>query len=573
MATYTFENMTQAQASSLAPGDVINFAHPSRSAFNVVLSGDGPGDVYLLSGTKGLLFNPVTLQSVIDSRNLIFVDGSVFLAGLAPGAADTLTGGTTNDRINGGSGNDALFGNAGTDLLNGDTGQDTLTGGQGIDLFTFYAGDAALGGPNGGYAVDTVLDFEAGTDKIRLGLSSGIAAEDLIQPPSGRIFGSVAEGLAYAQQAIDSRPGTIEVVPVGIGSDSYVFYADIPGGPINAGVRIVGVSPDRLTSDDFIVPASLLAPPAPNASLPITGGAGHDDLRGAAGADMINGLAGHDNIFGGGGDDSLEGGDGNDHLYGFDISGDPAADGDDTIRAGAGSDYIQGNAGDDQIYGDDGNDRLNGGAGGDNIQGGNGNDSINGNKGRDYIYAGTGNDTLRGGQGNDEMAGEEGNDVLFGDLGDDNIYGEDGHDTVAGGQGSDVFGFFSGDASYAGAITADVIDTITDFEDGTDRFGIGLSTAIGTTQGDVLRAAAGISFTTVAEALFIAQQLLDGHLGTSDVAALQVGTDSYLFYNDSEGSTVNSIIRVIGLAPSNISEADFAMLGSGSGSSDIAVAA
>lgn len=296
-----------------------------------------------------------------------------------------------------------------------------------------------------------------------------------------------------------------------------------------------------------------VAVPDPNIAPQIP--AAGDMLTGTSGNDEIIGTATHDYIFGGGGNDQLSGSDGNDHLYGFNISGDPTADGNDTIRGGAGTDYMQGNAGDDLIYGDDGNDRLNGGAGSDGIQGGAGNDSINGNKGRDYIDAGVGNDTVRGGQDNDDIAGGEGNDLLFGDLGNDGIYGGAGHDTVAGGQGADVFSFFSGDARYAGANGPDVIDTITDFEDGSDRFRISIE--IGTAPGDVLRASTGTSFQTVAEALVVAQQLLDSHAGTLDIAALQVGSDSHLFYNDSGGSTINSIIRVIGLAPGNINETDF----------------
>ncbi len=314
-----------------------------------------------------------------------------------------------------------------------------------------------------------------------------------------------------------------------------------------------------------------IAVPDPNIAPQIP--AAGDMLTGTSGNDEIIGTATHDYVFGGGGNDQLSGSDGNDHLYGFNISGDPTADGDDTIRGGAGTDYIQGNAGDDLIYGDDGNDRLNGGAGSDGIQGGAGNDSINGNKGRDYIDAGVGNDTVRGGQDNDDIAGGEGNDLLFGDLGNDGIYGGAGHDTVAGGQGNDVFGFFIGDARYTGGSAMDVIDTIADFEDGTDRFGLGLGSGIGTLPGDVLQDSTGSSFATVAAALVRAQGLLDGHAGASDVAALQVGNDSYLFYNDSGGSTINSIVRVIGLSSTNVSEADFTMLDRSVSAGDAAAAA
>lgn len=274
-------------------------------------------------------------------------------------------------------------------------------------------------------------------------------------------------------------------------------------------------------------------------------------MIGTAAADQINGLGGHDNIFGGGDGDQLDGGDGNDHLYGFNITGDPTTDGDDTIRAGAGVDYVQGNAGDDVIYGDDGADRLNGGAGDDIILGGDGNDSINGNKGEDYVSAGIGNDTLRGGQGDDEMNGDEGQDVLSGDLGNDMIFGGAGQDSLSGGQGGDIFAFFAGHAEYG----ADTFDAILDFEDGVDK--IRINSGIGTAAGDVLQVAGGTSFATVAGALARAKQLLDAHAGTLDVAVLQVGSDSYLFYNDSDGATINSIVRISGVTPDKITSADF----------------
>jgi len=329
---------------------------------------------------------------------------------------------------------------------------------------------------------------------------------------------------------------------------------EMTGRAVQPSVAIAAAEPDLNLA--VAIPASSVvgtpSGPAEQPSLP-------PEYLGSAGNDTLAGGSSHDVLYGNGGDDALSGGDGNDHIYGFGLSGDPSGDGNDTLEGGAGGDYIQGNAGDDFIRGGEGNDRLNGGAGADGITGDADNDSINGNKGNDFIYAGTGDDTARGGQGNDDVSGDEGNDLLYGDLGDDSIYGGAGHDTVAGGQGSDVFGFFSGHASYGGA-AADAIDMITDFEDGTDRFGIGLGSGIGTLPGDVLHVAAGTSFGTVAGALEQAQQLLDGHAGTSDVAVLQVGMDSYLFYNDAGGSSVNSVVRVVGLTADRINGDDFTML-------------
>ena len=270
---------------------------------------------------------------------------------------------------------------------------------------------------------------------------------------------------------------------------------------------------------------------------------------------MIDGN-GANNMFGGSGDDTITGAAGNEHLYGFGLTGDPTTDGADSIFAGAGNDYVQGNAGDDTLGGGDGADRIFGGNGNDHIDGGNGNDSVNGNKGDDSILGGAGNDSLRGGAGNDLIDGGSGNDILLGDDGDDTLIGHAGLDLLTGGAGADVFAFDAGDATFTttGAL-AFFTDTITDFQDGTDH--IITSANLGLTAADVLHAQAGITLTSVAAALTYAQQLLDAHAGTSDVAVIEVGSDAYLFYNDAGGATIDGMVRLVGVDAAAITTADF----------------
>jgi len=88
------------------------------------------------------------------------------------GGNDIIFGGSGDDRIGGKAGNDILSGDAGDDFIWGDdgddiimgvTGNDTLvgdngSGGSGSDLFVFGNGDGT----------DTILDFEAGIDRIGL---------------------------------------------------------------------------------------------------------------------------------------------------------------------------------------------------------------------------------------------------------------------------------------------------------------------------------------------------------------------------------------------------------------------
>ncbi|ATE65006.1 M10 family metallopeptidase C-terminal domain-containing protein [Rhizorhabdus dicambivorans] len=263
-------------------------------------------------------------------------------------------------------------------------------------------------------------------------------------------------------------------------------------------------------------------------------------------------VAGNNNgnfILGGAGSDSITGGQGNDHLYGGGIVA-VAGDGADNISGGSGNDYIQGNAGDDQLHGESGSDRIQGGQGNDSVAGGAGNDTANGNLGNDTIDGGANNDSLRGGQGNDSLAGGSENDVLQGDLGTDNLAGGSGIDMLTGGSDADIFIFNAGDAAYAtsGGL-ANMTDMIADFTDGIDR--IRLSQGV---PASVLQGQAFGDFTSAASA---AQQML-GSQGSSNVAALRVGNDSFLFYDTGPSAPLEAI-KLAGFSnPALIGTADFA---------------
>ncbi len=263
----------------------------------------------------------------------------------------------------------------------------------------------------------------------------------------------------------------------------------------------------------------------------INGGADNDRIAGGAGDDRIDAGEGHDDLTGGDGGDTLSGGNGNDHLYGQSANG--GADGADNISGGDGGDYLQGNAGNDTLDGGAAPDRINGGANDDRIFGGTGNDTINGNLGNDTIDGNADNDSLRGGQGNDSIGGSIGNDTLSGDL---------GSDTLSGGTGNDSF-LFSGQSSPAASP-----DRITDYVDGTDRLSLGFAPAAVLT---------GSAQANLADATTLAQSLFDGRAGNQEVAAIAVGSDSYIFYSSSGGATVDSAILLVGVSPSAIAVDDF----------------
>jgi serralysin len=303
----------------------------------------------------------------------------------------------------------------------------------------------------------------------------------------------------------------------------------------------------------------------------INGGASNDTIYGGEGDDSISGSSsttdshGHfteqDFLNGGNGNDTIVGGDGNDHIYGNTQSSTAgSADGDDSIFAGNGNDYVNGNAGDDSIHGGEGNDKLYGGADNDWLTGDNGNDYLQGNKGEDALAGGNGNDTLHGGADNDVLDGGNGNDQVFGDNGDDVVHGGAGFDKLWGGAGNDVFSFdTTGDASNVNVHTAatatdhGLVDTINDFEDGKDTIHL---TFVPAADANIHHTAAGATFTDAAAAQDYAQTLLTGH--GSDVAAITVGTDTYLFFDSTHTTgTIDSAIKVVGVTDAAFTHTDF----------------
>lgn len=262
------------------------------------------------------------------------------------------------------------------------------------------------------------------------------------------------------------------------------------------------------------------------------------------GDDSYNGSTNNveDFVYGGNGADQIVGGSTASHLYGSSAAG--GADGNDLITGGSAGDYIQGNAGADTLNGSGGSDRILGGAGNDVINGGSDNDSVNGNLGNDTINGDSGNDFLRGGQGNDQLTGGSNDDQLFGDLGNDTIIGGDGIDILTGGAGNDVFSFNDGDAYFdETGSRAYLVDTVTDFEVGKDSINFGFLVE------DVFDSPDGATFTTVSAALVYAQERFDNaDVPAESVVEIQIGSDLYLFYDANRDLTLDSVIKLNGIA-------------------------
>jgi hypothetical protein len=67
----------------------------------------------------------------------------------------------------------------------------------------------------------------------------------------------------------------------------------------------------------------------------------------------------------------------------------------------------------------------------------------------------------------------------------------------------------------------------------------------------------GANQTDLSAGVTFAQQLFDGHAGNGEVAALHVGSDTYLFFAGDGGATVDSVIDVKAAAASSFDTTDF----------------
>jgi len=281
-----------------------------------------------------------------------------------------------------------------------------------------------------------------------------------------------------------------------------------------------------------------------------------DSAIGGTGGDKLVANDDGDVLMGNAGADILVGGQGNDHLYGNMAGGAQGLpDGSDSIDAGGGSNYVNGNAGDDFITAGNGTNRLYGGSGNDRITiTGHGSGHINGNMGDDLLQVTAGTNDVHGGQGNDTISALGGTNTLSGDAGDDLIAGGSGVDVMTGGPGADLFVLIG--PSAGGASPVGRYDEVTDYVHGVDHLHVNVFT------GDVLPTVlhAGQSFSDSAAAQAYAATLMASVVSpTAEVAALQVGSDTYLFYSNLgwPGGAIDSAVRLDNVSAGAVDRSDF----------------
>jgi Ca2+-binding RTX toxin-like protein len=242
-----------------AKNDVFIFGGQGQFGSGDVLVGGGGIDQLALRGNYTITFGAgqlvgveqIGMVSAQDTRygalgssysyDLTMVDGNVDSIQMTVDASPLRAGetlkfnGSAEDdgsfRVFGGRDNDIVIGSQNGDVLQGNGGADSLTGGGGADVFRYFsASDSASG------AMDKILDFAAGTDKIDLGridadtVTAGDQAFTFIG--SNAFSGSAGQLRAYQ----DGGSWFVEGDTDGNGSADFVVMLSLDGPtPVGAG--------------------------------------------------------------------------------------------------------------------------------------------------------------------------------------------------------------------------------------------------------------------------------------------------------------------------------------------------
>ncbi|MGE3245901.1 MAG: M10 family metallopeptidase C-terminal domain-containing protein [Beijerinckiaceae bacterium] len=110
---------------------------------------------------------------------------------------DTIRGDNGSNRLDGSSGSDTIEGRGGNDVIIGGRGADILDGGAGFDVFVYEnltdSYDPSSSTRRYGFGVDTIVNFETGTDRIDL---RGVDANSLTTANDAFVFTNEFTGSA-----------------------------------------------------------------------------------------------------------------------------------------------------------------------------------------------------------------------------------------------------------------------------------------------------------------------------------------------------------------------------------------
>jgi Ca2+-binding RTX toxin-like protein len=485
MATFNWSALANNQTIAFNPlVDVLNFNDSTISAADLTFT-IGADTTRITAGGKN-----VTLQAdrrSLTTTNVTFSDGSLLLIGdnttgtAADEDANTLIGGTGDDRFYGLGGDDVMSGNAGDDefTMTGVSpsgipwGNDTIDGGEGIDELNYptgvsqvangsvpvtvnlAAGTATSAGGNTKLTSIEVVQATGGNDVLiggdpsHLPDATGNTITERFVGREGNDFISGGEGLGFFTVADYSSNTKAQAVNVNLasqvavdglgGSDTLVAIDSVRGGAGND--ILVGGSLSRSTSGIFF-----------------------ETFRGNSGNDTINGNNGKF-----GGNDGVS--DRADYANNtaaqaitVNLKTGVASDGRGGTDTLIDIDQVFGGAGNDTLIGNDVNNQLDGGRGNDKLDGGEGSDEARYQQSTTGVIVNLGTSaitvngvTVAGGTANDGMGGtdtlvsiEQARGSDFDDYlrGSDSVTtrefftGDAGNDTIDGGAGIDY-------ASYA----------------------------------------------------------------------------------------------------------------------------
>ena len=533
MATYNFSALVNGASFVFDPTDVLVFDDLTVAAADVGFESNGTNTTFTVADKTFTLLNFVPRQ--ITTTNITFANASLLLVGdnttgiVIDDEANSLAGGTGNDKLVGFGGNDTLAGNAGNDVLVGGNGNDSLNGGTGIDTASYSGASGAVivslaltGAQATGQGTDTLVSIEnlSGGEYADTLTGNAVANElrghegnDTLAGADGNdtLIGgndndSLNGGTGIDTASYSGASGAVTVnlltgQATGQGSDTLVSIENLVGSDFG----------DHLTGNDV---ANFLRGRSGNDTL--VGGAGNDTLQGDGGSDSLDGGLGNDTMLGGAGNDVYKVNSTADKVYETttttgteDAGGTDRVDSSVTWTLGSfvenltltGSAAINGNGNDlaNTITGNAAANVLDGKAGNDTLMGGLGNDTYvvdsagdeveeEGGGGTDLIRSSVTyelpdeveNLTLTGtaainGSGNElanTLTGNAAANLLEGELGNDSLKGGAGNDTLVGGVGRDTMLGGSGDDVYVVDSAYDKVYETTTTTSTTDSGGI-----------------------------------------------------------------------------------------------------
>lgn len=291
-----------------ATGEVVDFLYASSAAgrltaFNSVTAlADGR---FLMTFWNSLAFqgpNHGTIQAYgLSTAGFVTVTGATAGADVLKGSAtldlaESIDGGSGDDRLSGFGGNDRLFGGRGRDYLDGGKGADRMEGGKDSDTYIVdHFGDIVVEAPKSG--VDTVrssVSYGLTANVEHLTLTGTKAIDGHGNSLDNRILGNAAANELYGFGGNDVMQG-------GAGNDTYYVHeaGDRVFEKSGEGTDTVKTTVSYTLTEDQSIEVLKTEYVDADATLTLIGNDRNNVIEGHRGSDIINGKAGSDTLTGG----------------------------------------------------------------------------------------------------------------------------------------------------------------------------------------------------------------------------------------------------------------------------------